>query len=344
MDWLNAKYLSQVSARLPRYTKRNNAHNFRCPFCGDSTKSKSKARGWIYHKQNKTSFHCYNCGLSLSFNSFLEKLDPILYQEYRLEKIREFGKREPTPEMVDMKQFVDKMRKPQFLTGPFGDLKKVSQLASNHPVKQYVVGRHIPTTYHHKLFWCRGFASFTNQFLPGKFSEKAVERDEPRLIIPFFEKEKKIHAYQGRSLDPRSQVKYITIVLDETIPKVYGLDTVSFKKQVYVLEGPIDSMFVDNGIATAGGDLAIALRGAPKELLTIVYDNEPRSRETVAKMEKAINEGYSVCFWPEKIQQKDVNSMVSDGGYSPESIKYIINANTYTGLRAKLKFASWKKT
>jgi DNA primase len=235
------------------------------------------------------------------------------------------------------------LEKPKFLkTGPLKGLKKVSQLSPDHRAKKFVDARRIPTPYHAKLFLCPNFKQFTNNLLPNKFDSESIKRDSSRLLIPFLDADKNVHAYQGRALDD-SNLKYITIILDESVPKVYGLDTVDFTRTVYVFEGPIDSMFIPNSIATAGGDLVSAVCTFPKDKLVIVYDNESRSKETVKKIDKAINQGYSVCIWPENIDQKDVNDMVLNG-QSPEFIQYIIDKNTFNGLAAKLALSRWSKT
>ena len=38
-------------------------------------------------------------------------------------------------------------------------------------------------------------------------------------------------------------------MLDDDAPKVYGLDRVNENKKIYVVEGPLDSLFVENCVA-----------------------------------------------------------------------------------------------
>jgi hypothetical protein len=247
-----------------------------------------------------------------------------------------------SPEQIDYEAFVDKMKKPVFLkSGPLKGLKKVSQLSPDHRVKKFVDARRIPTPYHAKLFCCPNFRQFTNNLVPNKFDASSLDRDETRLLIPFFDADKNVHAYQGRSLGP-SAVKYITIVLNEAIPKVYGLDTVNFDHTVYVLEGPIDSMFVPNSISTAGGDLVSSVGSFDKKNLVIAYDNEPRSKDTIKKLDKAILQGYNVVIWPENMEHKDINDMVL-AGLSSEFIAHIMKTNTYRDLAAKMALTKWSK-
>lgn len=338
MDWLEHKYVNILSTRLRNFKRRGGTINFSCPICGDSASNKAKARGFIFEKQGKSRYYCHNCGASLTVPNFIKTVDSVLYNEYKLEKLKSDGNK--SQQLTDLQTFVDKMKKPVFLqSGPLKGLKKVSQLSHNHPVKKFVADRKIPNEYHAKLFSCPNFFNYTNSILPDKFSAEACSRDEERLIIPFFSRDKTVHAFQGRAIGGKG-IKYITIVLNDTIPKIYGLDTLKDDQDIIVVEGPIDSMFLRNAIATAGGDLVAAVRGFPKTNLTIVYDNEPRNPETVKKIDKAIMNGYSVCIWPQNLEHKDINDMVL-AGLSTDFIHHIIKTNTYRDLAAKLALSKW---
>ena len=342
MHWLESKYVGLLSTRLRNFKRKSNTlYNFSCPLCGDSEIKKSKARGYIYEKQGKSLFHCHNCGITLSISKFIKTVDVNLYNEFVVEKIKE----NESPEKKEIKEFVNKMKPPVFRkSGPFKNLQKISQLKPEDPVKKFIVNRKIPNPYHATLFKCPNFMHFTNELVPNKFSEDALKNDETRIVIPFFDTNKNIFAYQGRSLS-KSDIKYITIVLDENVPKIYGLDRLEISKTYYVFEGPFDSMFIDNSIATGGGDIVAALASlkSPKENCVIVYDNEKRSKETVKKIDKAIVNGYNVCIWPQSFLWKDVNDAIMEG-LTSEQIKDIIDSNTYKDLSAKLALQQWKLT
>lgn len=340
MLWLEQKYIGLLSNRLRNFKRKSSGlYNFSCPLCNDSETDKRKARGYIYEKQGKTLFHCHNCGTTNGFEKFLQKLDQALFNEYSLEKLKD----SKSPQQVDLEEFVAKMKKPNFMKiEPLKGLRKVSQLDPDDPVKLLVSKRKLPNPYHAKIFKVPKFFSWVNTFIPEKFDEESLLYDEPRLLIPFLNKKDEMHAFQGRSLDPKSSTKYITIVLDESQPKVYGLDTVDTSKKTYVFEGPIDSMFIPNAIATAGGDLVSGLTEFDKKNLVIIYDNEPRSRETIKKIDKAILNGYNVCIWPSNLEFKDVNDMIL-GGLSSDFVRYIIDQNTFRDLRAKVALNTWKK-
>lgn len=340
MDWLESKYIGLVSPRLTGFKKKTaSSYNFRCPICGDSKKSRSKARGWIFDKPTGSRFYCHNCNASMTLPYFIKTLDENLYREYKLEKLRESGVNQPVkplhPVGFDFRPVFEK-------SDALKPLTRVSALHHDDPVKLYVVDRKIPPEYHYKLFVADKFCAYVNSLIPGKFSEVALARDETRLVIPFIDRESRVHALQGRSMDPSSKSKYITIVLDESVPKVYGLDAHKPGK-TYVVEGPIDSMFLPNAVATAGGDLISAARALNRDDLVVVYDNERRSRETVQKMSKAISQGFKVCFWPENVVYKDVNDMVKYGNMSRDQLVSVIDANTHSGLRAEMEMRTWKR-
>lgn len=337
--FIESKYVELLSPQLRNFKKTDKTvYNFSCPICGDSNRNKRKARGYIYEKGEYYIFHCHNCSVSMSFSKFLKENDETLYKEYLFEKFQN----KKYDDNEELTSFTQKLKTPKFLNfGPLKKLKKVSSLPTNHPIKKYVSSRMIPTKHHYKLFECPNFKKFVNEIIPNKFSEDSLKSDETKLLIPFIDSNKRIHAFQGRSIK-NSVPKYITIILDETVPKIYGLDGVNFSDDVFVFEGPIDSMFIENSIATAGGDIVSALDGYCREKLTIVYDNEPRSNETIKKIDKAIEMGYNICIWPESINCKDVNDMVMSG-ISPEEIRKIIIDNSFSGLKAKMALVKWRK-
>lgn len=331
-SYIDHKYVNLLSSRLPKFKKKGKTtYNFRCILCGDSETSQSKARGYFYEKKGKMLYFCHNCHASMTLGSFLRDHDPQLYKEYSLEKYKDRTSETP------LEHDITDTRLPKYRTeGPLASLKKISQLEPFNPVKRYVAGRKIPSDFHYKLFFCPKFKEWVNTLIPGKFDPKD---DEPRLIIPFLDREGNCYGFQGRSFK-KDGIRYITIILDDSKPKVFGLDTVNFTKPVYVTEGPIDSMFLPNAIAMAGADMNDKLfDGVDKSLITFVYDNEPRNEQIVKKMASAIEKGYNIVIWPESLKSKDINDMVLEG-FNPVGM---VKEFTYSGMKAKLMWQSWKK-
>lgn len=341
LNWLDSKYLSLISFRLRNFKRKGSAFNFSCPYCGDSKTDKRKARGYVYQQKGKLRFYCHNCNVpGVDIPKLVKFLDQGLYDEYIKEKLVNDPKSE---EKSDVQIFAEKMKKPTFIKStPLNKLKKISQFSADSVVKKYIEQRKIPTKYHYKLFFCKEFKKWVNEFKPGQF--ESVDNDEPRLIIPFIDQEGNLFAIQGRSFRKKTNLRYITIMFDEEKPKLFGLDTVDTNLPIYVVEGPIDSMFLPNCLASAGSDITTNLSSVSedKSKFVIVYDNEPRNAEIVKKVEKAIESGFQVCIWPESIEQKDINDMVL-AGMKLRKIVETINESSYTGLEAKLKFQQWKK-
>jgi hypothetical protein len=192
------------------------------------------------------------------------------------------------------------------------------------------------------LRWTPAFKQWTNTLLPKKFSDESLRRDEGRIIIPFFNTDGKFHAYQGRAVDD-SALRYISIVLDETIPLIWGLDNLNLRKKIYVFEGVFDACFILNAIAICGGNFYDLRSVVGDSETVVVWDNEPRSKETRKKMEASIDQGFGVCIWPSWIKSKDVNEMIQNENLTSDGIRAIIDENTYSGIRARTKLIEWSK-
>lgn len=336
--WIDDKYVNLISARLLKFKrKKQNLYNFRCPICGDSEKNKNKARGWVFEKSGKLRFYCHNCSASMRIASFIKTLDPVLFVEYQKEK---FIEENFTEKVEDKKPDITSFAPPKFASGnsPLKLLKKISSLPVEHTFKRYVMSRKIPSNHHYRLFYCDKFKAWVNTFIPDKFSD--LNNDGPRLILPLIDSEKKFFGCQGRSLNSKD-IRYITILLDESKPRIFGLDTCDISKPYYAFEGPIDSLFIENSIAMCGSDLTKSLN-INKDLATIVFDNEPRSKAIVSKIEKYINDDYRVCLWPQSVNGKDVNEMILNG-HESEELKILIDKNSFRGLNAKLNLQTWRK-
>jgi hypothetical protein len=343
--WLDHKFASLVGTQLEQFKvvkSKPYSARFRCPLCGDSERNKFKTRGYFYEYNGRVNMKCHNCGHSTSLSKFIETINPMLYSEYRLEYLKDIG---VSNNSLKEETFVTDITK--FATrriehfDPFKGLKKISQLSHNHPAKKYIVDRKIPPNTHYRIYYSPTYCNWVNEFVPNKFDEKVLRMDEPRIVFPFIDSRGYVFGFTGRSIRKESTLRYITIVLDESKDKIFGVDSINKNKSVYVVEGPIDSLFLENCIAMAGSDVRLD-SVAVKENLIIIYDNEPRNKEIVAKINRMIDNGYRVCIWPSHIDHKDINDMVMSG-MSGAAVQYIIDQNTFSGLSAKMHMNQWSK-
>jgi len=333
--FIDRNFLLQVSPKLQRFAKKkDDLYNFRCPLCGDSQKNKLKSRGYIFRKKNDYFYMCHNCGVSTTFYNFLKQVDSNLLQEYQLERYKngETGNNNyPKPDFEEYKQEAPKFKRAL-------ELPSIESLPKAHFAKNYVQQRRIPETFLSQLYFAEDFATFIQNL---RIEKEGLHKNDPRLVIPFYDKEKNLVAIQGRALG-ESKLRYITLKLHDDNKKIYGLDRIDEDKLIYVVEGPIDSMFLENAVATADSNLESITNVLDKSKVALVFDNEPRNKEIVAKMEHAIDNHFNVVIWPPMIEKKDINDMVLDG-FSPDEIQDIIDNNTFVNLRAKMEFVNWKK-
>jgi len=322
MDITDDKYINLLSSRLEKFKKiKINLYNFRCPLCGDSQKNKNKTRAYLYSVKNNTNFKCHNCGASLSFNNFLKQLDPTLYKQFSLEKFKQG---------FTGKNFVVEEPKFDFKKPIFKKKIDLPKASENEISKKYLESRLLDSN---QFYFAEKFKQWTNT---QKQTFDIIRKDESRIIIPLYDFEGSLIGFQGRALG-FSNVKYITVMLNEDSPKIYGLNNLNLNEEVYVTEGPFDSTFVENSIALCGADGDLKSLGIRDYVW--IYDNEPRNIDIVRRIEKCINNGEKVIIWPSTIKQKDINDMAISG----HSIMDVLKLNTYKGLEAKVKFIEWKR-
>ena len=329
-EFVDAHYVSLLSGRLEKFTrKKADLYNFRCPYCGDSQKHRNKARGYFFRIKADMVFKCHNCGVGRTLPNFLKDNAPDLYDEYIMERYKSGttgkGSYVPKPKLT-------KFQKPKFKKK--GELQSIEQLNKEHPAVGYLLGRQIPKEHFSDLFYTDNFCTWVNTQKP---TFKHVKKDHPRIIIPCIDTNGEWFGFQGRSLDATDKLRYITIMLDESKTKIFGLDRIDFKKTIYITEGPLDSFYIDNAIAMAGAD--IDWEFLSEKDAVFVFDNEQRNKEIINRMNKAIDKGYEIVIWPTHLHEKDLNDMFIAG----HDVQSLVEFNTYSGLQAQIKLSEWKK-
>ena len=331
MDYVEDKYIRFLNTRLDKFKHvKSGLYNFRCPYCGDSQKHRNKARGYFFLKKSEYIFKCHNCGIGRSLGNFLKEHAVDLYDQFILEKYRHgaTGKGRHTP------NYKPKSAKPNF-SSKVSDLQSISDLNKRHAAREYLEKRQIPQDKLSSLYYTERFKTWINSKKPGTF--QSLQNDRPRIIIPLTDKDGKWFGVQGRSLLPNSTMRYITILFDDDKQKVFGLNNVNESEPVYVVEGPFDSLFLDNAIAMAGSDIDCRSFGWSDYIW--VYDNEPRNRQIVERITKSIDRGEKVVIWPQAVTKKDINDMILVG-LDPQKI---IKQHTYQGIQAQIKLTEWKR-
>lgn len=339
--YVDEAWMKRISLGLKRFKKvKNNVHVCRCPFCGDSKKSSTKARFYFYTRKDKLNVQCKNCNYSRSFYNFVYDYAPQQFDEYKKETLlHSFKTKTPEPK----KNFLDSGSSKPTFNNDSGDtdvlysLKNTtncSVLPEDHPAIIYLLSRKFKEPQIKRLLYTDDFKSVAAQ-LNSEAAKKLLD-NEPRIVIPFYSRDGAIKLIQGRAIK-ESKMKYITIKIHDDVDKFYGLESIDETKTSYCVEGPLDSLFVDNCQATCDANL---IRSNADVL---IFDNEPRNPDIVKLIGEAIERGRSVVIWPNSPDSKvDINDLIQSG-VSQQMLMKVIRRCTYKGLRAKLEFNKWKK-
>lgn len=340
MYWIDKEFLLRISSSLDRFREtRPNQYTFRCPYCGDSKKSKSKARGSVYLRKNDYFYRCFNCGYGTTFANFLKYMSPTLFDEYCMQRWRN-GENGfscyPKPDLKKHYNFTAPVFKPKRLIDQIMD--RVDTLEPAHPAVRYLSARQIPKE---KFSWLY-FVDDVSKI--GSLSEEyknGIQGKESRIVFPFFNRFGHLVGLTARSINNADGLRYLTVKVTDGL-HVFGLEHIDRNKTVLITEGAMDSLFLDNAVSCSGSGLTEFASTLPKQNTILIWDNEPRNKEIVALMQKSVSNGFRVCVWPENVKGKDINEMVIRGVSRPE-IHEIIKTSAVSGLQAEFKLKFWKK-
>jgi transcription elongation factor Elf1 len=338
---IESKYIRLISSRLRNFKqKKDYLWNFSCPICGDSKKNLSKARGYVFQKGTNLFFNCHNCGVGTNLGNLIKQVDPSLHKEYVLERYKSgesgFSNFKSPSFDIPAPRF-DKVAKEKH----FEHAEWVSKLSSEHFCLVYCTNRRFLSIMVDTLLFTPNYKKFCDALVPNHGKEITADA---RLVIPFYDKYNTLIGVSGRALENSDyKLRYVTLRTNESQDKlIYGMDKVNTNELVKIVEGPLDSMFLTNCVGSGDSALIQTAKLIDAENKVLIFDNEPRNKEIVKLMNDAIKLGYNVVIWPDTMEQKDINEMVM-AGFSPDEIERIISSNTFTGLRAQMKFISWKK-
>ena len=331
--YVDQKYLNLISNRLPLFKKKKDStYNCRCIICGDSKKKKNKARGYFFPNKNKLFYKCFNCDAAMAFGTFLKDIDQNLFNEYNLENYsdKHFSNNKPAFKFEQPK-FKSKTQKQ--LDSVLTNLKDL-EWDDEHEAVRFCKARNIPIDKFNQIYFVDDISKISY------FNEDyraSIKTKEPRIVFPFYDEKQNLTGLTCRAIRGEA-LRYITIKIKDDQPLIYGLESIDNKKIVNVVEGPIDSLFLDNSIAIAGTSLH-KLSSIIYFNMKIIYDNQPRNKQVCDQIEKAIDNQHWVVIWPQNIVEKDINDMVK----SNINVEKIIKENTFTGLHAKMQFMGWKR-
>lgn len=347
MKGLDKQFINIISPRLERFSwTRENIAKFRCPLCGDSQKVKSRRRGHFFYDSSidEFRFKCFNCNekSGWTFGPWLRAFDEQLFAEYNLEVFKEKGEsRRPLQSLPSLPKVTQTKRLTQTVNRDLGMLHRmvtIADLPASHFARQYVEARVIPEKFFGLMYFSEHMRDDILEFETDPDKQPLIPNDA-RLVLPFWTQDGRLKIIQGRAFDPNANLRYSTVKPDENDTKIYGEDRIDRKKKVLVVEGPIDSMFLPNCLATADSDLLSA------DGDIYITDNQYRNREICRIVDKIIATGKQIVLWPPTLPWKDINDMrrPDKGNMSNSDLFQVISTNVYSGLKAKMRFADLRK-
>jgi transcription elongation factor Elf1 len=339
--WIDRKYIGLLSPRLSLYKVKDDQSftvNFRCPVCGDSKKNRTKARGYVFEGKGGLLYKCHNCSYSGSLGKLIKEIDPVLYDQYSLDRYKEGVDAGPTHRAHSNTTFT--FTPPKFKKRSLLDelLDRLDTLPEDNPAIQYCCKREIPRAQWSKLYYINDISKIEQ--LSSKYKDRIIGT-EPRLIIPFYDVNGMLAGVTCRALGDE-RLRYVTIRIQDEVPLIFNLNDVKTDKDIIVVEGPIDSMFLDNSVAVAGSDLKKINYYFDKNKLVLVFDNQPRNKEIVKLMINCARQNYRMAVWPLSVTEKDINEMILNG-YTTDDVYMLINKNTFQGLELEVAINNWKK-
>lgn len=339
MSLVDEEYIRNISSRLRNFKMvRKGFYNCSCPICGDSKKNKLKARFYLIKRPNTYSAFCHNCGYSSTLPRFIKAIDSDQYKKYTYEKFKHGGTKKN--HHIDIKEVM-----PDFETNDLSLILKfdcVEDLEEGHICLEYVKKRGIPKDSWANLFYTPDITEILELFPD---YAKTMTYKDARLLIPYYAENGSLLACQARSLDPNVDDKgrYLSFKINDDVPLVYGLDMHNKDKLTFVVEGPLDSLFLSNSLASSNADLSRVAKYITKEAIYI-YDNQPRNAQLIKMMDKGISKGQKIFIWPAEYSNcKDINDLHLVGKVPLNEIEALLIRNSFSGLALQLEYNSWKR-
>lgn len=331
---LTENYIATVfyqNCGKPTYTRAQRVYQGSCPVCREGSSWLKKRR--CYYIVDKNVVCCHNCGWYSNPYQWIVKVTNKTFKEIKAEldsndAIVLFN----SPNVSEQKPIKPSDALPLDSINLF-DKKQVLYYKDNYVVKSCI-----------DLIVERRLDRAINR--PQTLYTTLVDKvHNNRLIIPFYSNNKPIF-YQSRSvLSDDTRPKYLSRVGSEK--SLYGIDNINENiEYIFLIEGPIDAMFVRNGVGLAGINESTSNNFTPTQISQLsqyplhkkvwVLDNQLNDNASRLKTKKLLDNNETVFIWPKSLSKyKDINDYCIDNNINSFDIDTIIE-NSYSGLKGKL--------
>lgn len=297
-------YIEIASSQIYGAVNKGSKINIRCNVCGDSDKDKTKKRGYIIwdHKRDIVYYKCFNegdCaaageGNSWSGSRWLKQFYPTMYKKYLYELLGNNENLSLSDKKSELKKINENHKIDNEELGAVKHFRPIMSTSNEifKTAREQCKLRGIPRSTYKDFFVS----------IDGKYNK--------RLIIPFYDSNGRIYYYQARALYDWQSPKYLNRTLGRD-SAIYGYYTADTSKCVTVLEGPIDSMFVQNSIAVLGLTWTDEVKKKLEKFdkLRYMLDNDDAGKK---KSIKLIKEKKFVFNWRKFINDYNLPQSIKD--------------------------------
>lgn len=298
----------------PTFRKFDGTYNASCPVCREGKSWLKKKRLFYYPSTN--TFYCFNCSKSWNAINWIQDSSGLTRQEIELEAYNGDHSLDVSRQITNFK--APRKEKP---TLPYDsinlfNINQITHYTNNDQVKtalNYIKSRRLDTA----INKCSSYYISLTDFF-----------HKNRLCIPYIDRRGKILFYQTRALD-NSEPRYLNkIGYDKTC---FGLDKIDPNLDyIFIFEGPVDAMFVKNGISLAGLTMTNLqqnqLAEFPFHEKIWVLDNPSKDEAAKQKIFDLISAKEKVFRWPSNCSYKDFNEWAVKEGKDEIPFNYIIDS------------------
>lgn len=316
--------------KRPQYRKNEGIYNAECCVCKEGASSGTKRR--LFYFPSERYFYCFNCAKSWSELNWLTSVTGLQTTEI-LKETSNFV----TSINVESKEYTSQtvaLKDTPFIPPDSIDIFDKTQCAYFKDKKENVI-----ITQAVEYSKQRKLATAINR-PKSLFVSPSDYVHSNRLIIPFYGESGKIETYQSRSLRNSDYPKYLTKYGEKCFFGESNID--SCIPYLFIVEGPIDAMFIQNGLGIGGAKVTERqeqfLQKHFDKTIVYIYDNDADNAEMQKTIHKSIKQGKSLFIWPKELKRfKDLNEVCCQLDINSVSTDFIIK-NTFTGVEATVKY------
>ena len=289
----------------PIYRQHDKTYNAGCPICREGKSLGSKKRLFFYPETK--SFYCYNCNRSWNALTWIKTVTGLSFSDIAEEIANGDFSKEIDIDFKDFNNLV--IKKPSLPSLPYDSINLFDKSQKEFYRNEKYINLALAYIKHRRL----DVAVNRSKKLFISLTDKIHKN---RLCIPFLDRNGKILFYQTRALEDDGTAKYLgKYNSDKTLFNLENID--SDFPYIFIFEGPIDSMFVKNGVSAAGlvltGIQKTQLKEFPLHKRIWVLDNPLMDETAREKTIELMEEGENVFVWP-KNYYKDFNQWAVEEG------------------------------